>query len=124
MVCSECSWSKLYKLYKYVGVENWRCIFSSLMTVFVVDTGFHVFVWVGKEATAHEKGGGLMIAHVSNGCRKSAILLCSHCVTLSHTQEYVKKSKHPFLPITRVAQGQHNLQFEATFDEDVPVSVF
>ena len=33
--------------------------------VFVLDTGFHVFVWVGKEASSHEKGGGLMLAHVS-----------------------------------------------------------
>ena len=33
--------------------------------VFVLDTGFHVFVWVGKEASSHEKGGGLIIAHVS-----------------------------------------------------------
>jgi len=34
--------------------------------VFVVDSGFHVFVWVGKDATPHEKGGGLAIAHVSS----------------------------------------------------------
>ena len=34
--------------------------------VFVLDTGLHVFVWVGKEATSHEKGGGLVIAHVSH----------------------------------------------------------
>ena len=66
--------------------------------VFVLGTGFHVFVWVGKDATPHEKGGGLVIAH-----------------------EYVKHSKHPFLPITRVAQGQHNTQFEAAFDDSVPI---
>ena len=35
------------------------------LIVFVLDSGFHVFVWVGKEATPHEKGGGLMVAHVS-----------------------------------------------------------
>ena len=34
--------------------------------MFVLDTGFHVFVWVGKDATPHEKGGGLVIAHVSS----------------------------------------------------------
>jgi len=67
--------------------------------VFVVDSGFHVFVWVGKDATPHEKGGGLAIAH-----------------------EYVKHSKHPFLPITRIAQGQHDEQFEAVFDDNAPVS--
>ena len=38
------------------------CIYA----VFVLDTGFHVFVWVGKDATPHEKGGGLVIAHVSS----------------------------------------------------------
>ena len=37
-----------------------------LYAVFVLDTGFHVFVWVGKDATPHEKGGGLVIAHVSS----------------------------------------------------------
>ena len=36
-----------------------------ISAVFVLDTGFHVFVWVGKDATPHEKGGGLVIAHVS-----------------------------------------------------------
>ena len=46
------------------------------------------------------------------------------CVLLYvHVQEYVKKHKqHPFLPVTRVAQGQHNLQFEAAFDDNAPVS--
>ena len=34
-------------------------------SVFVLDTGFHVFIWVGKDASSHEKGGGLMLAHVS-----------------------------------------------------------
>ena len=38
---------------------------SYVYSVFVLDTGFHVFVWVGKEASSHEKGGGLIIAHVS-----------------------------------------------------------
>ena len=51
--------------------------------------------------------------------RVSALLtaLCPHL-----PQEYVKHSKHPFLPITRVAQGQHNTQFEGAFDDTVPVS--
>ena len=40
------------------------CTYFPLI-VFVLDSGFHVFVWVGKEATPHEKGGGLMVAHVS-----------------------------------------------------------
>ena len=40
--------------------------FHNNFVVFVLDTGFHVFVWVGKEASSHEKGGGLMLAHVSS----------------------------------------------------------
>ena len=46
-----------------------RCLhyaYILFLAVFVVDSGFHVFVWVGKEATPHEKGGGLAIAHVSS----------------------------------------------------------
>ena len=35
------------------------------VAVFVFDTGFHVYVWIGKDASQHEKGGGLAIAHVS-----------------------------------------------------------
>ena len=37
-------------------------------------------------------------------------------------QEYVKNSKHPFLPLTRVAQGQHFELFEAAFDDRAVVS--
>lgn len=33
--------------------------------VFVLDTGFHVYVWVGKEATILEKGKALILAQVS-----------------------------------------------------------
>ena len=156
-----------------------RSLFS--FSVFVLDTGFHVFVWVGKDATSHEKGGGLMLAHVSViliECsdfffalwtwnnesiswialmrtrassrnmgkigsfqvqlarkRKAFIIsydthcYCTHNVVccihniVTHFQEYVKKHKeHSFLPVTRVAQGQHNLQFEAAFDDNAPVS--
>ena len=47
----------------------------------------------------------------------------SNCYVLLYVQEYVNKHKqHPFLPVTRVAQGQHNLQFEAAFDDNAPVS--
>ena len=41
-------------------------LYIACNAVFVLDTGFHVFVWVGKEASSHEKGGGLIIAHVSS----------------------------------------------------------
>ncbi len=33
--------------------------------VFVLDTGFHVYVWVGKEASTLEKGRALILAQVS-----------------------------------------------------------
>ena len=33
-------------------------------------------------------------------------------------QEYVKNSKHPFLPVTRVSQGQYFELFEAAFDDN------
>lgn len=66
--------------------------------VFVFDTGFHVYVWIGKDASQHEKGGGLAIAH-----------------------EYVKNSEHPFLPLTRIAQGNHNMSFDAAFDDKVAI---
>lgn len=33
----------------------------------------------------------------------------------------MKKSKHPFLPITRVAQGQLTEAFESSFDDRVDV---
>ena len=39
-------------------------------------------------------------------------------------QEYVKNSKHPFLPLTRVAQGQLLESFESAFDDKVAVSVY
>ena len=37
--------------------------------VFVLDTGFHVYVWVGKEATTLEKGRALILAQVSKFSR-------------------------------------------------------
>ena len=37
-------------------------------------------------------------------------------------QEYVKNSKHPFLPLTRVAQGQLLESFESALDDKVAVS--
>ena len=58
------------------SIIGWLC------AVFVLDTGLHVFVWVGKEATSHEKGGGLIIAHVSlRVSQLSGVLnsVCSFC---------------------------------------------
>lgn len=129
------------------------CFVSVCSTVFVLDTGFHVFVWVGKEATAQEKGGGMMVAHVSvpiicgesNNNRAGTIIISVRFQWISeylaalvawcpltefgiHTffslrcvQEYVKNGKQPFLPITRVAQGQHSAIFQAAFEDHAPV---
>ena len=36
----------------------------------------------------------------------------------------MKNSDHPFLPITRITQGNHNADFDAAFDDDVPVSAY
>ena len=55
-----------------VEMNAWTPVFRA---VFVLDTGFHVFVWVGKEATSHEKGGGLVIAHVSDS---TASVVCCY----------------------------------------------
>lgn len=39
--------------------------------VFVLDTGFHVYVWVGEEASSLEKGRALILAQVRFGIMKN-----------------------------------------------------
>ena len=51
----------------------------------------------------------------------SGQLLSVGSVYAHHLQEYVKNSKHPFLPLSRVSQGQHFELFDASFDDRVPV---
>lgn len=59
-------------------IQLYTALWCITDAVFVLDTGFHVFVWVGKEATSHEKGGGLIIAHVSlNSQQKTQLLFIS-----------------------------------------------
>ena len=44
--------------------------------VFVLDTGFHVYVWVGKEASTLEKGKALILAQVCVALGISVGLTC------------------------------------------------
>eukprot|EP00117_Sycon_ciliatum_P013010 scpid79418/ scgid13851/ Gelsolin-like protein 1; Actin-modulator len=62
--------------------------------VFILDTGVTCFVWVGKGASKQEKAKSMM-----------------------HASNYVAGSNHPFVPITRVVEGQRNVQFCSSFDE-------
>ena len=41
--------------------------------VFVLDTGFHVYVWVGKDASTLEKGRALILAQVCQRSCKSSV---------------------------------------------------
>jgi len=64
--------------------------------VFVFDIGNEVFVWIGKDATAEEKKGGLQYAG-----------------------QYLKDYKRPsFLPITKILEGQDSNAFYSSFDRE------
>jgi len=60
--------------------------------VFVVNSGTHVFCWIGKEASVDE--------------RKNA---------LSYAGNYLNRTKTPWLPVTVVAEGQETEDFEKAF---------
>merc|ERR1711890_209852 len=60
--------------------------------VFIINTGTHVFCWVGKEASVDE--------------RKNA---------LSYAGNYLSKTKTPWLPISVVAEGKENENFNQAF---------
>jgi len=60
--------------------------------VFVINSGTHVFCWVGKEASIEE--------------RKNA---------LSYAGNYLSKTPVPWLPITVVAEGKENAEFDSAF---------
>lgn len=61
--------------------------------VFIVDTGFEVWAWVGKHASAAEKKGALTSA-----------------------QNYLHNSgKPPYFPIARIVEGGENAAFERAF---------
>jgi len=63
--------------------------------VFIFDTGFEVYVWIGLKANAEERGSGLRFA-----------------------QDYViQVGKDPNTPIVKVLEGAENEIFIASFDK-------
>lgn len=60
--------------------------------VFIINTGSHVFCWVGKDASVDE--------------RKNAI---------PHASNYLNKTETPWLPITVIAEGKENALFNKEF---------
>jgi len=60
--------------------------------VFIINTGSHVFCWIGKEASVDE--------------RKNA---------LSYASNYLHKTATPWLPISVIAEGKENAEFNAAF---------
>jgi len=67
-----------------------RSLFDS-KDVFILDTGFEIFAWIGKASSVSEKQKALMYA-----------------------QEYLTKNKRPaHLPISRILEGGENEVFEA-----------
>lgn len=60
--------------------------------VYLVDSGKHLFVWVGRNASIGERRSSLGFAH-----------------------RYLKDKPNPFVPVTIIMQGQHNKDFEDAF---------
>jgi len=61
--------------------------------VFIVDSGYDIFVWVGKGSTAQERKGGM-----------------------SYAQQYLTNSGRPStLPISKLIEGVHLPSFDAVF---------
>ena len=58
--------------------------------VYILDDGFIVWVWIGKEASGRERGGGF-----------------------NYAMKYIKKHKRPvYMPINQVREGQEPLTFK------------
>lgn len=63
--------------------------------VFIFDTGFHVYAWIGKDASKAERKRGLQYA-----------------------QYYIQKARKPvYTPVTRILEGGENEVFELCFDK-------
>jgi len=60
--------------------------------VFIINTGSHVFCWVGKGASIDERRNGL-----------------------SYAGNYLNKTETPWLPISVVAEGAENKAFQSAF---------
>ena len=59
--------------------------------VFILDTGFHLYIWVGSEASHKEKASGF-----------------------AYAQKYLVSEKRPLImPVTRVAEGKESAAFKA-----------
>jgi len=67
--------------------------------VLLLDTGFHIYVWVGSEANQEERSGALLRAH-----------------------SYLKDNRRPMvLPITRITRKTQSSEFSSFFSEDLAV---
>jgi len=60
--------------------------------VMIINTGNHVYCWVGKGASVDERRNGL-----------------------SYASNYLNKTETPYLPITVVAEGSENAEFQKAF---------
>lgn len=60
--------------------------------VYLVDSGKHLFVWIGKGASIAERRSSLGFAH-----------------------KYLKDKPNPFIPVTVIMEGQLSKDFEAIF---------
>lgn len=63
-----------------------------LFLVYIINTGDHVFCWVGAGASIDERKNGL-----------------------SYASNYLNKTETPWLPISVVAQGKEDAQFNKAF---------
>jgi gelsolin len=81
----------------YTQVATGNNVKKSLLDthdVFILDTGYEVFAWIGKQASAGEKKVAMQYAH----------------------DYLIKNNKPPHLPIARVLEGGENESFEQAFN--------
>jgi len=74
-------------------IDGYGSEFLESKDVFLINTGSHVFCWIGKEASVDE--------------RKNAI---------PYACNYVHKTETPWLPISVIAEGQENEEFNKAFN--------
>lgn len=76
-------------------IASGDAVSSSLLTqddVYIINTGEHCYCWVGAGASVDERKNGL-----------------------TYASSYLNKTTTPWLPITVVAQGTENAEFESAF---------
>ena len=81
-----------------------------ILSVFLVDTGKQVFVWIGRETSSEEKKNAMTYAHVSNQSDTSCTLR-----NYIHQQNYLKDTDHPLVPISCIKSGSENDTFKNSF---------